>query len=149
MKKFEKHWYKVLVLQCIQRCISINMVLCPHHTILYNTNLCTSMAVFAPSWLSCSLVHNKQQVLGLAELPSEPRKRHTCAAWGGQSNNDWQVWYSHVNRWDYVKHSLWWELRRWFMERTQEDVTAPGCKHTIDDDAAFRVLANNGPLAFC
>lgn len=30
--------------------------------------------------VSCSLVHNKQQVLGLAKLPSEPRKRHTCAA---------------------------------------------------------------------
>lgn len=36
--------------------------------------------------LSCSLVHNKQQVLGLAKLPSKLRKRHTCAAWGTQSN---------------------------------------------------------------
>lgn len=35
-----------------------------------------------PASLSRSLVHDEEQVLGLAELPSEPRKRHTGAACG-------------------------------------------------------------------
>lgn len=39
-----------------------------------------------PAGLLSSLVHDEQQVLGLAELPSEPRKRHTGAAWGGDSD---------------------------------------------------------------
>lgn len=33
-------------------------------------------------------------------------------------------------------HSLWCQLSRWFIERTWENVTAPGCRHTIDDAAA-------------
>lgn len=56
--------------------------------------------------LSCSLVHDKQQVLGLAKLPSKPRKRHTGAAWERQ-NNGLQVWcvatnLHRITRWDSV-----------------------------------------------
>lgn len=36
-----------------------------------------------PAGLLFSLVYDEQQVLGLAKLPAEPRKRHTGAAWGG------------------------------------------------------------------
>lgn len=103
--------------------------------------------------VSCSLVHNKQQVLGLAKLPSNPRKRHTCAAW--QTVKEWRLyrcWCVSAAAWwqILVKYSLWWELRRWFIERTQENVTALGCRHTIDDDAAaFLGPGWRRPLALC
>lgn len=45
-----------------------------------------------PAGLSRSLVHNEEQVLGLAELPSEPRKRHTGAAWREAERAGAQVW---------------------------------------------------------
>lgn len=90
----------------------------------------------------CSLVHNKQQVLSLAKLPSELRKRHTCAAWTRQSH-EFSAWRwagsgceKSGDRKSHAVYRLWWELRRWFIERTQENVTARGCRHTIDDDAA-------------
>lgn len=44
-----------------------------------------------PAGLLFSLVHDEQQVLGLAELPSQPRKRHTGAAWGGGTVTEVQV----------------------------------------------------------
>lgn len=41
-----------------------------------------------PAGLLFSLVYDEQQVLGLAKLPAEPRKRHTGAAWGGHRDGE-------------------------------------------------------------
>lgn len=90
------------------------------------------------SSLLFSLVYDEQQVLGLAKLPAKPRKRHTGGAWGGGTVMEMRGDWSFASRWQTQVgvYSLCWELRRQLIERTQENVTAAGCRHTIDDDTA-------------